>query len=105
MVHCINNNQNKKKENYLDIDINEDLKQEMMLLSTKEDDKSSIKSIKQSTNQSTIQQDTNKELKSDAFSVLSYDQVKRLHNVMEQVVPIHGRVGNFPTLDIKLKGK
>ena len=31
-----------------------------------------------------------------------YFQVDRLHQVMDEGVPIHGR-GNFPTLDIKLK--
>ena len=36
------------------------------------------------------------------FQVLCYEQVVRLHEVMEGVVPIHGR-GNFPTLDITLK--
>ncbi|XP_023227702.1 terminal nucleotidyltransferase 5C-like [Centruroides vittatus] len=36
------------------------------------------------------------------FAVLSYEQVKRLDQVMDEVVPIHGR-GNFPTLEIKLK--
>uniref|UniRef100_A0A4D5R9T4 polynucleotide adenylyltransferase n=1 Tax=Scolopendra viridis TaxID=118503 RepID=A0A4D5R9T4_SCOVI len=36
------------------------------------------------------------------YAVLSYEQVRRLHTVMEEVVPIHGR-GNFPTLEIKLK--
>lgn len=36
------------------------------------------------------------------FQVLCYEQVGRLHEVMQSVVPIHGR-GNFPTLDIKLK--
>merc|ERR1712200_386394 len=36
------------------------------------------------------------------FQVLCYEQVARLHDVMEDVIPIHGR-GNFPTLDIKLK--
>lgn len=36
------------------------------------------------------------------FQVLCYEQVVRLHEVMEDVIPIHGR-GNFPTLDIKLK--
>ncbi|XP_074662601.1 terminal nucleotidyltransferase 5C-like [Tubulanus polymorphus] len=38
----------------------------------------------------------------DRFQVLCHEQVLRLHDVMEQVVPVHGR-GNFPTLDIKLK--
>ena len=35
------------------------------------------------------------------FQVLGYEQVNRLHRVMETTVPIHGR-GNFPTLDVKL---
>lgn len=39
---------------------------------------------------------------SQQYSVLSYEQVRRLDTVMEEVVPIHGR-GNFPTLEIKLK--
>jgi len=38
----------------------------------------------------------------DVFQVLCYEQVDRLHHVMETPVPIHGR-GNFPTLEIKLK--
>lgn len=36
------------------------------------------------------------------YQVLCYEQVTRLHEVMEDVIPIHGR-GNFPTLDVKLK--
>ncbi|XP_013791979.1 protein FAM46C-like [Limulus polyphemus] len=36
------------------------------------------------------------------FAVLSYEQVRRLHKIMDEVVPIHGR-GNFPTLEVKLK--
>lgn len=36
------------------------------------------------------------------FQVLSYEEVVRLDQVMEEVVPINGR-GNFPTLEIKLK--
>lgn len=36
------------------------------------------------------------------YSVLSYEQVKRLDSVMDSVFPIHGR-GNFPTLEIKLR--
>lgn len=36
------------------------------------------------------------------FQVLCYEQVARLHEVMEDAIPIHGR-GNFPTLDVKLK--
>ncbi|KAH9505554.1 Terminal nucleotidyltransferase 5A [Bulinus truncatus] len=39
---------------------------------------------------------------SNRFQVLCYEQVARLHEVMEDVIPIHGR-GNFPTLDVKLK--
>ena len=37
-----------------------------------------------------------------SFSVLTWDQVSRLHEVLTEVVPIHGR-GNFPTLEITLK--
>ena len=39
---------------------------------------------------------------SSRFQVLCYDQVIRLHHVMEDVMPIHGR-GNFPTLGVKLR--
>lgn len=35
-------------------------------------------------------------------SVLSWDQVSRLHEILSEVVPIHGR-GNFPTLKLTLK--
>ena len=41
------------------------------------------------------------DLSSDRYAVLSYEQVIRLDNVMDEVVPIHGR-GNFPTLEMKL---
>ncbi|XP_018320061.1 terminal nucleotidyltransferase 5C [Agrilus planipennis] len=36
------------------------------------------------------------------LAVLSYEQVRRLNDVMDEVVSIHGR-GNFPTLEVKLK--
>lgn len=36
------------------------------------------------------------------FAVLSYEQVARLHDVMNETVPIHGR-GNFPTLELRLR--
>ena len=39
--------------------------------------------------------------KDQRFSVLSYEQVKRLNDLMSETIPIHGR-GNFPTLDVKL---
>nr|CAG4646270.1 EOG090X06J2 [Macrothrix elegans] len=35
------------------------------------------------------------------FAVLSYEQVSRLHDVMNETVLIHGR-GNFPTLELRL---
>ncbi|MBN3308195.1 TET5C nucleotidyltransferase, partial [Amia calva] len=35
-------------------------------------------------------------------SVLSWDQVNRLNEVLTEAVPVHGR-GNFPTLEVKLK--
>ncbi len=36
------------------------------------------------------------------FAVLSYDQVARLNEVMNEVVSIQGR-GNFPTIEVSLK--
>ncbi|XP_036596233.1 terminal nucleotidyltransferase 5D [Trichosurus vulpecula] len=36
------------------------------------------------------------------FSILSWDQVKMLDQVLSEVIPIHGR-GNFPTLEVKTK--
>jgi len=36
------------------------------------------------------------------FQVLGYEQVNRLHRLMDTEVPIHGR-GNFPTLQIRLR--
>ncbi|KAH3739722.1 terminal nucleotidyltransferase 5C-like [Dreissena polymorpha] len=39
---------------------------------------------------------------SGRYQVLCYEQVEKLHKVMEDSIPIHGR-GNFPTLDVTLK--
>ena len=39
--------------------------------------------------------------KDQRFSVLSYEQVRRLNDLMSETIPIHGR-GNFPTIDVKL---
>ncbi|XP_037078877.1 terminal nucleotidyltransferase 5C-like [Pollicipes pollicipes] len=36
------------------------------------------------------------------LATLTYEQVRRLHSVLNEVLPIHGR-GNFPTLEVKLK--
>lgn len=36
-----------------------------------------------------------------AVSVLTWEQVSRLHLVLTEVVPVHGR-GNFPTLEVQL---
>ncbi|XP_055921384.1 uncharacterized protein LOC129952662 isoform X1 [Eupeodes corollae] len=36
------------------------------------------------------------------LAVLSFEQVRKLHDVMDETVAIHGR-GNFPTLEVKLK--
>lgn len=91
----------------------DEINEEMMLLSTKDNEENSGSSTtptNQTKNNSTAtinskpqqQPQQDKKLKSEAYSVLSYDQVKRLDNVIEQIVPIHGR-GNFPTLDIKPK--
>ena len=38
---------------------------------------------------------------SNRFQVLCYEQIERLHEVIQDAVPVHGR-GNFPTLSIKL---
>ncbi|XP_054644306.1 terminal nucleotidyltransferase 5C [Dunckerocampus dactyliophorus] len=43
-----------------------------------------------------------KEAKSSGGSVLSWEQVSRLDEVLSEVVPVHGR-GNFPTLEVRLK--
>ncbi|CAL9690676.1 unnamed protein product [Knipowitschia caucasica] len=37
-----------------------------------------------------------------SVSVLSWEQVSRLNDVLSEVVPVHGR-GNFPTLEVRLK--
>ncbi|XP_065156416.1 terminal nucleotidyltransferase 5C isoform X2 [Atheta coriaria] len=36
------------------------------------------------------------------LAVLSYEQVRRLNDVMDEVVAIHGR-GNFPTIEVRLR--
>lgn len=36
------------------------------------------------------------------LAVLSYEQVRRLNDVMDEIVSIHGR-GNFPTLEVRLR--
>ncbi|CAN9498463.1 unnamed protein product [Ophioblennius macclurei] len=36
-----------------------------------------------------------------AVSALTWEQVSRLHDVLTEVVPVHGR-GNFPTLEVQL---
>lgn len=65
-------------------------------------DVKTVGETKQTTTAQQSQFDQENELKSKSLSVLSYEQVKRLDEVIEQTVPIHGR-GNFPTLNIKLK--
>ncbi|XP_052004357.1 terminal nucleotidyltransferase 5C [Xyrauchen texanus] len=39
---------------------------------------------------------------SESQSVLTWDQVSRLNDVLTEAVPVHGR-GNFPTLEVRLK--
>ncbi|XP_056289644.1 terminal nucleotidyltransferase 5C [Pseudoliparis swirei] len=46
--------------------------------------------------------DTKEEPKSCSASVLTWEQVSRLNEVLTEVVPVHGR-GNFPTLEVRLK--
>lgn len=45
---------------------------------------------------------TTSEAKPCSMSVLSWEQVSRLDEVLTEVVPVHGR-GNFPTLEVRLK--
>lgn len=46
--------------------------------------------------------DTDTEKNELRYAVLTYEQVKRLDQVMNEIVPLHGR-GNFPTLEIRLR--
>uniref|UniRef100_A0A8C6TDP4 Terminal nucleotidyltransferase 5C n=1 Tax=Neogobius melanostomus TaxID=47308 RepID=A0A8C6TDP4_9GOBI len=46
--------------------------------------------------------ENNVEAKPCSVSVLSWEQVSRLNDVLTEVVPVHGR-GNFPTLEVRLK--
>lgn len=55
-----------------------------------------------STSSSSSQSPADMAMTNRRYSVLSYEQVKRLDGVMDLVVPIHGR-GNFPTLEVKLR--
>jgi hypothetical protein len=43
------------------------------------------------------------DMKDSRYNILSYPQVKRLSNLMNETIPIQGR-GNFPTLEVKLVG-
>jgi len=38
----------------------------------------------------------------DRFAILTYDQVKRIDTVLNEVVALEGR-GNFPAIEVKLK--
>ncbi|XP_056145980.1 terminal nucleotidyltransferase 5C [Lampris incognitus] len=44
----------------------------------------------------------NKAMATSALSLLTWEQVSRLNDVLTEVVPVHGR-GNFPTLEVRLK--
>ncbi|XP_068429009.1 terminal nucleotidyltransferase 5C [Clinocottus analis] len=46
--------------------------------------------------------DAKEEAKSCSVSVLTWEQVSRLNEVLTEVVPVHGR-GNFPTLAVRLR--
>lgn len=56
--------------------------------------------------QQTLQQQQQQQLQlaqqQQRFAVLSYEQVSRVHDVMNETVSIHGR-GNFPTLELRLR--
>nr|CAG4647061.1 EOG090X06J2 [Megafenestra aurita] len=49
-----------------------------------------------------VQQQQQQQQQQQRFAVLSYEQVSRLHDVMNETVLIHGR-GNFPTLELRLR--
>ncbi|XP_068602501.1 terminal nucleotidyltransferase 5C [Brachionichthys hirsutus] len=46
--------------------------------------------------------DNKEDSKSRSVSVLTWEHVSRLDEVLTEVVPVHGR-GNFPTLEVRLK--
>nr|CAG4647914.1 EOG090X06J2 [Moina brachiata] len=58
--------------------------------------------VKQQQTQQQLQQQKQQQLEQQRFAVLSYEQVSRLHDVMNETVLIHGR-GNFPTLELRLR--
>lgn len=45
---------------------------------------------------------TSSSSESESQSVLTWEQVSRLNDVLTEAVPVHGR-GNFPTLEVRLK--
>lgn len=49
-----------------------------------------------------INNNKNESSSQQRLAVLSYEQVRRLNDVMDEVVSIHGR-GNFPTLEVRLR--
>ena len=55
--------------------------------------------VAQQTQQQQLQQQQQQQQR---FAVLSYEQVSRVHDVMNETVSIHGR-GNFPTLELRLR--
>ena len=69
--------------------------------SNNKDDSSSIKKSSSSSSDTMPQIEIPDESADPRFCVLSYEQVKRLNDLMSEVICIHGR-GNFPTVEVKL---
>lgn len=50
----------------------------------------------------TMEKLVNVNMEDRRFSVLTFEQVTRLDEVLQEVLPIHGR-GNFPTIEVRLR--
>jgi terminal nucleotidyltransferase 5A/B len=76
----------------------------LSLADDEEDDISSSRRIKQKAEEyeQSQQQLQQQQIDQQRLAVLSFEQVKKLNDVMNESVSIHGR-GNFPTLEVRLK--
>lgn len=69
-----------------------------------DDDVANLNRLKQKADEyeQTQQQLQQQQIDQQRLAVLSFEQVKKLNDVMNESVSIHGR-GNFPTLEVRLK--
>jgi terminal nucleotidyltransferase 5A/B len=74
------------------------------LMDDDEEDISSSRRLKQKSEEyeQSQQQLQQQQIDQQRLAVLSFEQVKKLNDVMNESVSIHGR-GNFPTLEVRLK--